>query len=838
MVTQNNDTTNRMYVQHNAFYAPRNADGTQPANTNSARYDTVFFDNSLGGPNHFLNIHTGDVVFAAPNFVGWAPFTNDGAGVTVTQYENPSPATLGGFRKYIGIGNAGTNHGVLLLNPITRVPLADRTRAITYNSNPGFDAQVRAARVMEAQAFNPTFFSDNARTVGLSNFKIISTVTTEYVTTGQTFSLNGTPGQANTTSYITDNTGMLPTSTSGTFNPLGGGAIVTVAEGLVYPTLVIIGSSGTGGTSLSTWTGFTPNVRYRSLFHNIGEEVIVSNGTDDGLTDFATNITGQDFDIRTLHEINTDLRLLQRTLGLGTDTPETKETTFLSNVVTPIVAGNTTAQLLYEYEHLQHYELDSDTYPTVTSGDVALPRDIRGGETTSIDDGLVLGFTGSMNLPVDGDIVQSLTVNQFDWASINQEWNGTATTVLNLPTSSTNQVIGDDTTNGRTALQHFAGAATFTYDFDIKDDAVHYFYVGDITGSTLNFSNGGNGTVEIRTTSTTLNDGFADAITITGDNIRIEPAPVVEIQDTFVEFNFSNVPVGSNFIIYRDGVSTALLEGQVTAGFIARYYDTSPGTPSGDNNGFSPLPNIAGIYHIGVAGSFHRTEWTTAVVTKNTTVDTDAATIPIEGITVAAPQDQSANIDTNVVLGNKVITVNPNLNTTFDTESRIEFDLQNFRLTDNSTEPQFQRAVAESRGAADRNYLRLVYEQNSSTFLDTHGAIFTTGDVMQFTNQLFVNFADTKYILSDSVDQPGVQFAPGAEHRTDTFGIATGNALNIVTIDRGLNSAHVIAYPRLVVSADAIAAVTADETRAQVQALADTVDLPVSGIRPTNTTIP
>ena len=52
-----------------------------------------------------------------------------------------------------------------------------------------------------------------------------------------------------------------------------------------------------------------------------------------------------------------------------------------------------------------------------------------------------------------------------------------------------------------------------------------------------------------------------------------------------------------------------------------------------------------------------------------------------------------------------------------------------------------------------------------------------------------------------------------------------------------MNDAHVIAYPRLVVSSDAIAAATAEETRAQVQALADTVDLPVSGIRPTNTTI-
>ena len=250
------------------FYFHANADGFNPM-----LQDGITYDNRILGANNFVNLHNSEYDLLNPEFIGTAPFTNSVGGntdaaITLSGYANPLPFVSGGNRRYYAIGNFNSNpHGFYSFNAGTRIPVADVNTSVQYNSNPGQDANVRNAVVVEASRYRPTFYSDGARTIPAESIRASITTQHSFATAGNPHSINDTTTAGRRTDYITDTNGQFGDQTI--FNPFDGTNSITQVQGLIIPTLRIEGDSGTGGASTSTNVTFQNTVELRGLFHTI-----------------------------------------------------------------------------------------------------------------------------------------------------------------------------------------------------------------------------------------------------------------------------------------------------------------------------------------------------------------------------------------------------------------------------------------------------------------------------------------------------------------------------------------------------------------------------------------
>ena len=526
------------------YYFHANAPGTS-----IARQDGMTYDNRINGPNNFVNLHSGDYEIASPEFIGCAPFTNDGSAITLTGYANPSPFADAGGTRYYGVGNPGDEHGFYSINAATRIPGGDLPTAVVYNDNGAFNPRVRSALIIEASRYKPTFYSDAARATPAQAIK--ATINSQHSfapsagidAARHRFLINNTNNANRDTDYVSDANGQL---SSGNFNPLDGSTTVSFDQGLIYPTVRIVGSgTGFNESSTSSNTQFATSIALRGLFHVVDEA--------DGIRSFQITRANQeartdgDQDIieGSFFPINPNL---SESLQTGTHTAAAYTSHINSAFPTsgPIVRH--TVQEVYDLCNRLFY--DNAT---------GIPFPVTSGNTVTFDANILLNSTVTNNtysgntlvlrsgglttaLDTDNTTVYNLVDN--DLNNGGGPLTANITTTGNITNVRTTATLPDD---NRGTDFDLAGDINGVINLNINTNDV--FLLTNLTTSTgLTINNTGNATVRIATATRPAAGATTSIANVTaGTNVEFEATDaVVNVREPIIA-RFTGVPAGANW---------------------------------------------------------------------------------------------------------------------------------------------------------------------------------------------------------------------------------------------------------------------------------------------------
>ena len=266
-------------------------------------------------------------------------------------------------------------------------------------------------------------------------------------------------------------------------------------------------------------------------------------------------------------------------------------------------------------------------------------------------------------------------------------------------------------------------------------------------------------------------------------SIILEPAPIRARLATVSNTVIPAALAGGQYIMYGEvGRTTVIQRGVIPVG----------GVTISRNLGVIQDSGAVPTYVVAISGTSRQTTFYVRTVVRNTAET--GAIIP-DVFAVPLPTDESANINTTIDIGSRTCTVPAALNS-----GRIEFDLQGCVGTSYADQGQTQRIFAESRNRADfLTAMNALHNVLSTTFAPTTGGNIATipYDVMQFSDGA-VNLRNPRYILSDTINETGLQEISGAYDTTEAFAARATEreSRNVTVVGMGTDSPHVASQLR------------------------------------------
>ena len=698
-------------------------------NVTNAFQDGATYDNRIGGPDNFVNLHSSNYILRNPEFIGCAPFTNDGAALPLEGYFNPSPFVDSGGTRYYGIGNQGTNHGFYSINPRTRIPATDLGTSVVYNNNGAVSPQVRSALVIEASRYKPTFYSDAARSVPAQSIKADVNTQHSFVTAGNEFTLSNSLTADRNTAYTSDADGRF---SSGDFNPFDGSSTVTFDQGLIYPITRVVGTSGVGAASTSSSVSFVTDISLRGLFHVVDDS--------DGIRRFSltqanqvTRTDSNDVVEDNFFPVNPNL---STSLQTGTHSVAAYTSYINSTFPTSGAIERHTVQELYDLCNKLFYDNTTDIPFPVTSGNtVTFGADILLNSTVSSNtysgDTLVLR-SGGLTAALDADNTTVYDLVDNDLNNGGGPLTANITTTGDITNVRTTGILPDD---NRGTDFDLAGDINGVINLNVNTNDV--FLLTNLTTTTgLTINNTGNATVRIATATRPQPGGSARSqvpMTVTaGTNVEFEEvAALVEVREPLIA-EFQNVASANWILIQATGDEFSAISDPAIGG--TRVLARSPADLNND-------PARVGT-SLRFRGAFPEASGSEIAVP--TDQRTNAAYSGLEIPRIGASADDGGTTRLILIVGSRTVSGSM---TTLTVDDEI-----NTRFTDGTPNPNVSSISVNSRSIA------ATVSNATAAGAQAAGFVDTTNDVLRITvtghsplngNQRPATFVQTNSLLAD-----------------------------------------------------------------------------------------